>query len=67
METKDSYSFPLYHRIGQAARPIITSRYWIIIVLIVGVLLYVPFLFSGFFQKSSSRSRLKRDLRLAET
>ena len=50
METKDSYSFPLYHRIGQAARPIITSRYWIVIVLIVGVLLYVPFLFSGFFQ-----------------
>jgi hypothetical protein len=50
METKDSYGFPLYHRVGQAARPILTSRYWIFIVLIVGILLYVPFLFSGFFQ-----------------
>jgi hypothetical protein len=50
MEARDSYSFPLYHRIGQAARPIITSRYWIVIVLIVGILLYTPFLFSGFFQ-----------------
>jgi hypothetical protein len=50
METKDSYSFPLYHRIGQAARPIIASRYWIVIVLSVAILLYAPFLFSGFFQ-----------------
>ena len=50
METKDSYSFPLYHRIGQVARPVITSRYWIVIVLIVAILLYAPFLFSGFFQ-----------------
>jgi len=50
METKDSYSFPLYHRIGQMARPIITSRYWIVIVFIVAILLYAPFLFSGFFQ-----------------
>ena len=50
MEAKDSYSFPLYHRIGQAARPIIASRYWIVIVLIVALLLYAPFLFSGFFQ-----------------
>lgn len=49
-ETKDSYSFPLYQRIGHAARPIIASRYWIVIVLIVAILLYVPFLFSGFFQ-----------------
>jgi hypothetical protein len=50
MEAKDSYSFPLYHRIGQAARPIIASRYWIVVVLIVAILLYTPFLFSGFFQ-----------------
>ncbi|MBN1584666.1 MAG: glycosyltransferase family 39 protein, partial [Anaerolineae bacterium] len=50
METKDSYSFPLYHRAGQMARPIIASRYWIVIVLIVAILLYAPFLFSGFFQ-----------------
>lgn len=50
METKDSYSFPLYHRIGQVARPILASRYWIVIVLIVAILLYIPFLFSGFFQ-----------------
>ena len=50
MEAKDSYSFPLYHRIGQAARPVIASRYWIVIVLIVAILLYTPFLFSGFFQ-----------------
>jgi len=50
MEAKDSYSFPLYHRIGQVARPIIASRYWIVIVLILAILLYIPFLFSGFFQ-----------------
>jgi hypothetical protein len=50
MEAKDSYSFPLYHRIGQVARPIMASRYWIVIVLIVAILLYTPFLFFGFFQ-----------------
>jgi hypothetical protein len=50
MEAKDSYSFPLYHRIGQAARPILAWRYWIVVVLIVAILLYTPFLFSGFFQ-----------------
>jgi riboflavin transporter FmnP len=50
MPTEDSYSFPLYHRIGQAARPIIASRDWIVIVLIAAILLYAPFLFSGFFQ-----------------
>ncbi len=50
METKDSYAFPLYHRIGQMVRPIIASRYWIVIVLIVAILLYLPFLPSGFFQ-----------------
>jgi hypothetical protein len=50
MEAQDSYSFPLYHRIGQVARPIMASRYWIVIVLLVAILLYAPFLFSGFFQ-----------------
>ena len=50
MEAEDSYSFPLYHRFGQVARPIITSRYWIVIVLVAAILLYAPFLFSGFFQ-----------------
>ena len=50
METKDSYAFPLYHRVGQMARPVIASRWWIVIVLIVAVLLYLPFLPSGFFQ-----------------
>jgi hypothetical protein len=50
MEVEDPYSFPLYHCIGQAARPTIASRYWIVIVLIVAILLYTPFLFSGFFQ-----------------
>ena len=50
METKDAYAFPLYHRVGQMARPIIASRYWIVIVLIVAILLYLPFLPSGFFQ-----------------
>jgi hypothetical protein len=50
METKDSYTFPLYHRIGQSARPVIASRYWIVLVLAVAILLYMPFLFSGFFQ-----------------
>jgi hypothetical protein len=50
METKGSYSFPLYHRIGQMVRPILALRYWIVIVLILAVLLYIPFLFSGFFQ-----------------
>jgi hypothetical protein len=32
------------------ARPIIASRSWIVIVLIIAVLLYAPYLFSGFFQ-----------------
>ena len=50
METKDSYAFPLYHRVGQMARPVIASRWWIVIVLIVAILLYLPFLPSGFFQ-----------------
>jgi hypothetical protein len=50
MDTKDSYLFPLYHRIGQALRPLITSRYWILLILILAILLYLPFLFSGFFQ-----------------
>jgi len=50
METKGSYLFPLYHRIGLVARPIIASRFWIVIVLIAAIFLYAPFLFSGFFQ-----------------
>jgi hypothetical protein len=50
MRTEESYSFPLYHRIEQKARPIIASRYWIVLVLIVVVLLYLPILFSGFYQ-----------------
>jgi hypothetical protein len=50
MEAKDSYSFLLYHRIVQVARPVIASRYWIVIVLMAAILLYTPFLFSGFFQ-----------------
>ena len=50
METKDSYSFPLCHYLGQMARPIIASRCWIVIVLIVVILLYMPILFSGFYQ-----------------
>jgi hypothetical protein len=50
METKDTYAFPLYHRFGQAVRSVIASRYWIVIVLAVAILLYSPFLFSGFFQ-----------------
>jgi hypothetical protein len=48
--SKDTYSFPFYHHIGQAVRPVIASRYWIGIILIVALLLYIPFLFSGFFQ-----------------
>lgn len=50
METQDAHSFPLYHRIGQAVRPVIAWRYWIVVVLIVAALLYVPYLLSGFFQ-----------------
>jgi hypothetical protein len=50
MKGKDSHSFPLYHRIGQVSRPVIASRYWIVIVLVAVILLYTPFLFSGFFQ-----------------
>lgn len=50
MDAKESYSFPLYHRIGQAVRPIIASRYWIVIVLVAAILLYIPFLSAGFFQ-----------------
>ena len=47
MEAKGTYAFPLYHRIGRAARPILASRYWIVVVLIVATLLYSPFLFSS--------------------
>lgn len=50
MEAKDSYSFPVYHRIGQAVRPVIASRWWIVFILIVAALLYAPVLFAGFFQ-----------------
>ena len=50
MNTKDPYSFPLCHRLGQVIRPIMVSRYWIVIVLVTAILLYTPFLFSGFFQ-----------------
>jgi hypothetical protein len=50
MEKQESYSFPLYHRVGQALRPIVAGRYWIIIVLVIAILLYLPFLPSGFFQ-----------------
>jgi hypothetical protein len=50
MKAKELVSFPLYHLIGQKVRPLMASRYWIGIVLILAVLLYVPFLFSGFFQ-----------------
>lgn len=50
MDTKESYSFPLYHSLGMAIRPIVVSRYWIVIVLVLAFLLYIPFLFAGFFQ-----------------
>lgn len=50
VEPTPIYVFPLYHRIGRAARPILASRTWLVIVLGIAVLLYVPFLFSGFFQ-----------------
>ena len=50
METKDSYAFPLYHRVGQMARPVIASRYWIAIVLIVAFLLYLPSCFPASFR-----------------
>jgi len=42
--------FPLCHRIGQMVGPILASRYWIIMILIAVVLLYLPILFSGFYQ-----------------
>ena len=50
MNTEYSYSFPLYHRLGQVMRSITASRYWIGIVLVTAILLYSPFLFSGYFQ-----------------
>jgi len=50
MNAEYSYSFPLYHRLGRVIRRIIASRYWILIVLIIAILLYGPFLFSGYFQ-----------------
>jgi hypothetical protein len=48
VEAKDGYLFPLWHGIGQAAQPIVGSRYWTAVVLVIAVLQYVPFLFSGF-------------------
>jgi hypothetical protein len=50
METKGSFSFPLYQRIGRLIRPIVAWRYWIVAVLLATVLLFIPFLTSGFFQ-----------------
>lgn len=50
MNNEYSYSFQLYHRLGQVVRPITVSRYWIVIVLMAAILLYSPFLFSGYFQ-----------------
>ena len=50
MKPPPAYSFPLWHRIGHAARALMASRDWIVVVLILAVVLYLPFLFSGFFQ-----------------
>jgi hypothetical protein len=50
MAAGHSYSFPIYRRIGQATRALVASRHWILVVLTVVILLYLPFLFSGFFQ-----------------
>src|SRR5512138_3005102 len=50
MKENNAYAFPLYHRIGQLTHPVVTSRYWILVVLMEAILLYAPFLVSGFFQ-----------------
>ncbi len=50
MKTRNPYRFPLFYRIGQAARALVASRNWIVVILILAVVLYLPFLFSGFFQ-----------------
>ena len=64
MPHSDSYLFPLIHRIGQAAWPIVVSRYWIVLVLIVAVLLYSPYLFSGFYQDDYGfRIQFSQDVR----
>jgi hypothetical protein len=49
MPEKSDNAFPLYHRIGNAIRPVINSRYWLLIVVGVAILLYLPMLFSGFY------------------
>ncbi len=49
MAEKTEYAFPLFHRIGEAIRPAIKSKYWLWIVIAVAILMYIPLLFSGFY------------------
>jgi hypothetical protein len=46
---ESGYAFPLYHRVGKAVQPAITSKYWLLIVIGIAILLYLPLLFSGFY------------------
>jgi hypothetical protein len=50
MSESSENAFPLYHRIGNAIRPVINSKYWLLIVIGIAILLYLPLLFSGFYQ-----------------
>lgn len=64
METKESFSFPLYHRIGEALRPFMVSKYWIEIVIIIAIIVYIPFLSAGFFQDDYGfRIQFSQDIR----
>jgi hypothetical protein len=49
MPERSEYAFPLYHRIGKAIQPVIRSKYWLLIVIGLAILLYLPLLFSGFY------------------
>jgi hypothetical protein len=50
VETGDSNSSTRYRGVGQIARRLVDSRYWILAVVVVALLLYLPLLFSGFLQ-----------------
>ncbi len=65
MAEKSENAFPLYHRIGKAVKPVIHSKYWLPIVIGIAIVLYLPLLFSGFYQDDLGH-RLMFSLEAAE-
>ena len=49
MKSDKSYLFPFLNVVGKKLYPLLVSRLWLPIVLLVVILLYLPVLFTGFF------------------